>query len=596
VTGEGRAAPEILGRLGRRFDVLVDLYRLLRPWRLQLVLTGVAVVISTAASLVPPYVAAKAIDDGIVKRDVGALDLALVVLAVAVVVYALTSAVQTYASAWVAQRALASLRSRIFRHLQVLSPSFYDRSQTGELVSRITNDVEQLENLVAIALTVMAGSLLALVGTLVAMFVLDAELALVALWVFPASFAAMAVWGRVARPRFRRTRDTIADLSAYLQETLGGIKIVRSFGQERRHRERFRLLNQRDGRAELSTNTISFGFSAAMSLLPTLGVTAILILGGLQVSDGTKPVGVVVAFIAYFQRLFSPLTQLTSLASLYTQGGAALDKINALLDERPAIRETPGARVLERGPGEVRLEGVSFSYDGSRTVLDDVDVTFAAGRVTAIVGQNGAGKSTLVSLISRFYDPDGGRIVIDGNDVRDLTLASLRRNVSFSLQDTSMLSGSVRDNLLLANPGASDEEIESTLADLGGLEIVRRLSDGLDTEVGELGATLSPGQRQVIALARTILADPSVFILDEFTSGLDVLTEAGLLEALDRILAGRTRIVIAHRLGMVKRADHIVVMEAGRAVEQGDHESLMRRGGAYARLQEESRRLRVAGA
>jgi ABC-type multidrug transport system fused ATPase/permease subunit len=586
----------VKGRLARHFDVLVELYRLLSPWRRQLALTAVVVVVSTGASLVPPYVAAKAIDDGIVKRDLEALDLALIVLVVAVVLYAITSALQTYSSAWVAQRALASLRSRIFGHLQVLSPGFYDRSQTGDLVSRVTNDVEQLENLVAGSLAALAGSILAVVGTLVAMFLLDVELALVALWVFPATFAAMAVWGRLARPRFRRTRDTIGALSAYLQETLGGIKLVRSFGQERRHRERFRELNACDGQAQLSTKRITFGLSVVMGLLPALGVTAILIFGGFQVSDGSKPVGVVVAFVAYFQRLLSPLAQLTNLAALYTTGGAALDKINALLDEQPAIRDRPGAITLERGPGEVRVDGVSFSYDGKRTVLHDVDVTFAAGKVTAIVGQNGAGKSTLVSLISRFYDPDRGQIAIDGNDVRDVTLASLRRSVSFSLQDTSLLSGNVRDNVLLAKPDAGDEEIEQILAELGGLDIVSRLPDGLNTEVGESGATLSPGQRQVIALARTIMADPSIFILDEFTSGLDVLTEARLLEALDRMLAGRTRIVIAHRLGMVKRADHIVVMDAGRVVEQGDHETLMRQGGDYARLQDESRRLRVQAA
>jgi ABC-type multidrug transport system fused ATPase/permease subunit len=228
---------------------------------------------------------------------------------------------------------------------------------------------------------------------------------------------------------------------------------------------------------------------------------------------------------------------------------------------------------------------VMFSYDGKREVLHDVDATFAAGKVTAIVGQNGAGKSTLVSLIARFYDPDAGRITIDGQDVREVTLASLRRDLSFSLQDTNLLSGTVRDNLLLGKPDAGDAEIEHTLTGLGGLEIVSRLPEGLDTEVGESGTTLSAGQRQVIALARTILADPSIFILDEFTSGLDTLTEARLLDALDHMLEGRTRIVIAHRLGMVRRADHIVVMEDGRVIEEGDHATLMARGGAYAGME-----------
>ena len=581
-------------RIAQRFDVLVQLYGLLRPWRAQLLLTGLAIVISTATSLVPPYLASKAIDDGIIKNDVGALDVALLALGGAVAVYALTSAAQTYASAWIAQRALASLRSRMFAHLQVLSPSFYDRTQTGALISRITNDVEQIENLVSMGLTVIAGGLLALVGTIVAMFLIDAELALIALWVFPASFAAMAVWGRVARPLFRSTRETIAGLSAHLQETVGGIRIVRSFGQEARHRARFEELNQRDGRAQLATNTASSIFTGAMSLIAPLGVTVILVVGGLQVKDGVQSIGVVVAFIAYFQRLFAPLAQMRTLASFYTQGGAALDKINALLEEQPAVRERPGAGALERVGGEVRFERVSFSYDGDRIVLDDVDLTFPAGAVTAIVGGNGAGKSTLVSLIARFYDPTAGRVLIDGTDVREVTLASLRRTISMSLQDSALLSGSVRDNVLLAEPDATDAEIEATLADLGGLEIIDRLPDGLDTQVGEGGGSLSPGQRQVVALARTVLTQPSIFVLDEFTSGLDVLTEARLLEALDRLLTGRTRIVIAHRLGMVRRADQIVVMEAGRVVEAGDHDALVARDGAYARLLDESRRRRVA--
>ena len=577
-------------------DVLVQLARLLRPWRLQVGLTSGAIVVATAAALVPPLVAADAIDDGIVKGDLAAVDQAVLVLGIAVVVYALTSAVQTYATAWISQRALASLRTEVFDHLTVLSPSFYDRASTGALISRLTNDVEQLENLVAVGLSAMSASVLALIGTLVAMFVLDWQLALVSLWIFPVALGMTAVWNRVARSRFRRTRDTISDVAAYVQETLAAIKLVRSFRQEARHSARFAELNEVDRAAQLRTNAVSFAFTGAMALLPALGVTVVLIVGGVQVSDGTKEIGVLVGFIAYFQRLFAPLNQLTNLASLYTSGGAALDKINTVLDEEPSVRDAPDAQPLAPGPGEVRFEHVSFGYDADREVLHDIDLVLAAGRATAIVGHNGAGKSTLVNLLARFYDPDRGRVLVDGQDVRTVTQATLRRAIGYSLQDTNMLTGTVRDNLRLAKADATDAELERTLQELGGLEIVRRLPDGLDTRLGSTGAALSPGQLQVIALARTVLSRASIFILDEFTSGVDVLTEARLLDGLERLLEGRTRIVIAHRLHMVERADHVVVVDDGRVLEQGTHASLLATDGAYARLWGEARRLRPKAA
>ena len=577
-------------------DVLVQLARLLQPWRLQVGLTVGAIIVATAAALVPPLVAAYAIDDGIVKGDLAAVDEAVLVLGIAVVVYALTSAVQTYATAWISQRALASLRTEVFDHLTVLSPSFYDRASTGALISRLTNDVEQLENLVAVGLSAMSASVLALIGTLVAMFVLDWQLALVSLWIFPVAVGMTAVWNRVARSRFRRTRDTISDVSAYVQETLSAIKLVRSFRQEARHSARFAELNEVDRAAQLRTNAVSFAFTGAMALLPALGVTVVLIVGGVQVSDGTKEIGVLVGFIAYFQRLFAPLNQLTNLASLYTSGGAALDKINTVLDEEPSVRDAPDAQPLAPGPGEVRFEHVSFGYDADREVLHDIDLVLAAGRATAIVGHNGAGKSTLVNLLARFYDPIRGRVLVDGQDVRAVTQASLRRAIGYSLQDTNMLTGTVRDNLRLAKADAADAELERTLQELGGLEIVRRLPDGLDTKLGSSGAALSPGQLQVIALARTVLSGASVFILDEFTSGVDVLTEARLLDGLERLLEGRTRIVIAHRLHMVERADHVVVVDDGRVVEQGTHASLLVTDGAYASLWGETRRLRPKAA
>ena len=370
----------MIARLQRQFDVLLQLYRLLSPWRRQLLLTAVAVIVSTAASLVPPYVAAQAIDDGIVKGDVGVLDEALVVLVVAVALYSLTATAQTYASAWIAQRALASLRSRIFAHLQVLSPGFYDRAQTGDLVSRITNDVEQLENLVSGALVNMSRQ--------------------------------PALARRHAGGDVRARRGARPDRAVGVPGQLRGHgrmgppgpaplpphprhhrrRLGLPAGDTRRHQDRplvrpgaapprrLRRLNATDGQAQMAIKRIAFGFSGVMTLLPSIGVTVILIVGGLQVSSGDLQVGVVVAFIAYFQRLFGPLTQLTNLASLYSQGGAALDKINALLDEKPTIIERPGARPLAHGPGEVRIEGVTFSYDGKRAVIDDADIMFPGGQ------------------------------------------------------------------------------------------------------------------------------------------------------------------------------------------------------------------------
>ena len=345
--------------------MLIQLYRLLAPWRLPAPPHGSRrhrvhrrePGAASTSPLRPSTTASSRATSGRFRRGAGRAR-------GGGALYSLTATAQTYASAWIAQRALASLRSRL-RPPPGLSPGFYDRSQTGDLVSRLTNDVEQLENLVSGALVSMSGSLLALVGTLVAMFVLDAELALIALWVFPASFVAMAVWGRLARPRFRRTRDTIGAVSRATCRRHSAASRSSAVRPGAAPPRRLAGLNATDGQAQMAIKRIAFGFSGVMTLLPSIGVTVILIVGGLQVSTGDLQVGVV-AIIAYFQRLFGPLTQLTNLASLYSQGGAALDKINALLDEKPRSWRTPGRRPLARGPGEVRIEGVTFSYDGKR--------------------------------------------------------------------------------------------------------------------------------------------------------------------------------------------------------------------------------------
>ncbi|MBV9310542.1 MAG: ABC transporter ATP-binding protein, partial [Solirubrobacterales bacterium] len=485
------------------------------------------------------------------------------------------------------QRALQDLRVRLFTHLQRLSLGFYSRNRTGVIISRITNDVEALDQLVEDGMATLIQSGLTLIGVIVILFVLDPHLALLTFLALPVLAVGAFAFRIASADAYRLTREKIAAITGYLQETLSGIRVVRAFGQEQAHIQRFRELNDENRAANMTTVKLNAAYFPAVEFLSALVTVEILIIGGIEAINGHTSTGVVFAFIAALNNFFDPIQQLSQLYTTYQSGMAALDKIFELLDEQPELVDAPDATPLETIKGELRFEDVSFRYGDDEDAvwaLRDVDLAVPPGQTLALVGETGAGKSTFAKLVARFYDPTSGRVLVDGRDLRSVTARSLRSQMGIVPQEGFLFSGTVRENIAFARPGATDEEVAAAARAVGAEGFITALERGYDTEVGERGAQLSAGQRQLLAFARALVADPRILVLDEATSNVDVHTESLIEQGLRRLVAGRTAIVIAHRLSTIRHAGRIVVLEHGGVVEQGTHDELLEQRGHYWRL------------
>jgi ATP-binding cassette, subfamily B, bacterial len=556
---------------------------LLRPVRSIYLGAAVAVTLSTLITLAGPALVRYAVDAGISKHETHALNVAALVFLGLAVVKPFIVRVQILLAARAGERFLHALRVAAFEKLQVLPLGFFERQRAGVLVSRLTSDVQSLNELVREALIEITGSGLQILLTVVALVVLSPKLAAISLVALPILIASSWSFHHGAGRAYHAIRDRVADTLTALQEGLAGVRVVQAFRREQRTLDRYRPRSQAQVSAWRRASFVNIRLFAFLPLAQASALIVVLLVAASMYEHGTISIGTITAFVLYLVQLFDPIGRFTEWLGEFRSGLAALAKIVGLLEVPSAIEERPDAFELPRN-GTLTMRGIAFGYGDRHAVIQDVTLEFAPGEQVALVGATGAGKSTVAKLLTRQYDPQRGCIELGGVDLRDATLDSLHRRIVLLPQEGHLFSGTIADNVRLAHPEATDEQVRAALSDIGALERFEALPDGLATDVQTRGLRLSAGERQLVGIARVALADPAVIVLDEATSSLDPATEVAVERAIAAVAEGRTVVTIAHRLSTAERADRVAVMEHGRVVEVASHDELVEQGDRYARL------------
>lgn len=549
--------------------------RLLEPWPLKFVFDNVLV----DAPLVTPF--------GWLNDWLGTDRMRVLLLSVgAVLVFAMMRGVfyyyQSVLTSRVGQEVVIRIRQQLFSHVQRLSLRFHNQSSTGDLLTRFTGDINNLRQLLAASLLSLISESIILVGFVTVMFIMNWQLALLAVITMPTILFLLVFYSGKIRSAARKQRRREGELASRLHETLANMQIVQVFTREREEEERLKSLNKRSLNAGLKATRLEGKLNQGVEISVAVGMALTLWVGANQVIDGRLTAGELIVFTTYMQSFYRPMRRLSRVAERASKASSCVDRITEVLDEIPDIQDGP--KHADRFNGAITFENASFAYNDGKATLRNIDLTIQPHQTVALVGPSGAGKSTLVSLLPRLYDTTGGRVTIDGQDVRDVTLKSLRENISVVPQDGGLFAGTIRDNIVYGNPDATEEAIITAARDAYLHDYIISLPDGYDTEISERGSSLSGGQRQRLAIARALIKDAPIVVLDEPTTGLDAASEQWVIKALDRLLVGRTAVVIAHRLDTIRRADVIVVLEDGRIVDQGTHDELLDHGGRYREL------------